>query len=173
MFLQGFVLAYHEIFIYTQSYIYQPWNTLLFSFFLSHFFSLLCFSLLFFSLIFFSKHRETSLPGNRIQQMLRIPVPVKIPFPSEHLSGAIDSEAEHEEEEDEEEDEKEDEKEEDVKAASSGSNSGSGGVLPNTVMEELSSTSSSAASGMPITQPNDDSQESQDPMEEVRAHCFL
>ena len=171
MFLQGFVLAYHEIFIYTQSYIYQPfsWNTLLFSF-VSLIFSLS----FFFSLIFFSKHRETSLPGNRIQQMLRIPVPVKIPFPSEHLSGAIDSEAEHEEEEDEEEDEKEDEKEEDVKAASSGSNSGgSGGVLPNTVMEELSSTSSSAASGMPITQPNDDSQESQDPMEEVRAHCIL
>ena len=102
--------------------------------------------------------------------MLRIPVPVKIPFPSEHLSGAIDSEAEHEEEEDE---------EEDVEAASSSSNSGgsgsggSGGVLPSTVMEELSaSTSSAAASGMPITQPNDDSQESQDPMEEVRTPCF-
>ena len=42
--------------------------------------------------------RETSLPGNRIQQMLRIPVPVQIPFPSEHLSGAIDSEAEHDDE---------------------------------------------------------------------------
>jgi hypothetical protein len=47
--------------------------------------------------------RETSLKGNRIEQMLKIPVPVKIPFPSEHLSGAIDSEAEDGEEEEEEE----------------------------------------------------------------------
>ena len=47
--------------------------------------------------------------GNRIEQMLKIPCPVQIPFPSEHLSGAIDSENEHQSDEDDE-DEEEDKK---------------------------------------------------------------
>ena len=45
--------------------------------------------------------KELHLPGrDRIEQMQRIPCPVQIPFPSEHLSGAIDSEDEAGAEED-------------------------------------------------------------------------
>ena len=123
--------------------------------------------------------RETSLPGNRIQQMLQIPVPVKIPFPSEHLSGAIDSEAEHDED-----DEGEDV---DVDIELKSSNADISGILQVVNEEEeyvelesenesediqmtdrknesssSSVSSSSQSSVVPVTQPQDDSQESQD-----------
>jgi hypothetical protein len=129
--------------------------------------------------------RETSLPGNRIQQMLKIPVPVKIPFPSEHLSGAIDSENEHEEGEEEEvvvvEKEVEDmsnvvndngydivmnsiqevEEEEDAVVAEEEVVAAEE-EEPSSSSSSSTSSSSSSSFAVPITQPQDDSQESLD-----------
>ena len=120
--------------------------------------------------------RETSLKGNRIEQMLKIPVPVKIPFPSEHLSGAIDSEAEDGEEEEEEEKEDHHHQEQHQQHQQQHQHQHQQHQQDDVAMasvketgeeeEEEENASQFSSCAVPITQPQDDSQESWDGNEE-------